>query len=71
MVKDEMFLSNYIFNNKDIKDAIVKEYLSQLKSAPKIKVATNFNSSILATPPKTVKTINEAGNIAKYIIKKL
>lgn len=71
MVKDEMFLSNYIFNNKDIKEAIVKEYLSQLKSAPKIKVATNFNSSILATPPKTVQTINEAGNIAKYIIKKL
>jgi len=70
LVKDEMFLSNHIFNNLEIKDAIIKEYLSELKSAPNIKVATNFNSSIIASPPVKVKTIKEAGSIARSIIKK-
>jgi len=71
MVRDEHFLSNYIFNNNSIKEAIVGEYLSKLKSAPNVKVATSFNSSIPATPPNVVKTISEAGNIAKSIIKNI
>lgn len=71
MVKDEHFLSNYIFNNNSIKETILEEYLLKLKSAPNIKVATSFNSSIPATPPNVVKTIKEAGNIAKSIIKNI
>ena len=71
MVKDENFLSNYIFNNNSIKEAIIQEYLSKLKSASNVKVATSFNSSIPATPPASIKTISEAGNIAKSIIKNI
>ena len=70
LVNDKEFLSNHIFNNLEIKDTIIKEYLEQLKSVPNIKVATNFNSSILATPPSKVKTIAEAGSIARSMIKK-
>lgn len=70
LVKDKEFLSNHIFNNNEIKDAIVKDYLEKLKSVPNIKVATNFNSSVIATPPNKVKTIKEAGSIARSIIKK-
>lgn len=71
MVKDENFLSNYIFNNDTIKDTIIYEYLKKLKSAPNVKVATSFNSSIPATPPSKINTISEAGNIAKSIIKNI
>lgn len=69
MVKDENFLSNYIFNNDNIKETIICEYLNKIKSAPNVKVATSFNSAIPLTPPNVVKTIKEAGNIAKSIIK--
>lgn len=70
LVKDKEFLSNYIFNNDDVKNVIVKDYLSKLKSAPNVKVATNFNSAIPLTPPAKVRTISEASQIAKSMIKK-
>ena len=71
LIEDENFLSNYIFNNEKIKELVVQEYLNKLKSAPNVKVATSFNSSIPATPPNVVRTIKEAGNIAKSIIKNI
>ena len=70
LVKNKEFLSNYIFNNEEVKNVILNEYIDKLNSAPKVKVATNFNSSIPLTPPQSLKTIEEAGNIAKTIIKK-
>ncbi|MBQ8431029.1 MAG: hypothetical protein IJX26_03720 [Clostridia bacterium] len=70
LIKNEEFLSNYVLNNEEVKTVIIKEYLSKLKSVPNVKVTTNFNSSIPASPPNVVKTISEAGSIAKSIIKK-
>lgn len=70
LIQDKQFLSNYVFNNDEVKNAIVQDYLNKLKSAPNIKVATNFNSSIPLTPPARVKTLAEASQIAKSIIKK-
>jgi len=71
MVMDKEFLANFIFNNNEVKETIIKEYLDKLKTAKNVKLATNLNSSIPASPPKTVKTISEAGSIAKSIIKKV
>lgn len=71
LVCNEQFLSDFVFNNAHIKETIIKEYLDKLQSVPNIKVSTNFNSSIPATPPNVVKTIDEAGNIAKSMIKKI
>ena len=70
MANNKEFLANYIFNNNEVKEAIIHEYLDKLKTATNVKVATNFNSSIPASPPKQVRTISEAGSIAKSIIKK-
>lgn len=70
LVKDKSFLSNYIFNNEEVKNAFILEYLGKLKTVPKVKVSTNFNSSIPLTPPQKIKTIGEAGKIARSIIKK-
>ncbi len=66
--RDDEFLNNYIFSNKEIKDKIVKDYLSKITQNSPIKLE-NGMSSITLTPPKTPQTIQEAGKLAKSIIK--
>lgn len=65
---DSEFLNNYIYNNAEIKNKIVKEYLSKITQNSPIKVETGM-SSISLTPPSVPKTIQEAGRLAKTIIK--
>ena len=67
-VNDDEFLNNYIFSNKDIKDKIVKDYLSNITQNSPIKIDKS-GSSISLTPPKQPTTIQEAGRLAKSIIK--
>lgn len=66
--KDEEFLNNYIFSNMEIKDKIIKEYLSKVIQTSPIKME-NGSKSISLTPPNVPKTLKEAGNLAKSIIK--
>lgn len=70
LVKNKEFLLNYVFNNEDVKTTFLTEYLAKLKTVPKVKVSTNFGSSIPLTPAQKIKTIGEAGKIARSIIKK-
>lgn len=65
---DQEFLNNYIFSNQEIKDKIVKDYLSKITQNSPIKVE-NSGSAITLTPPKQPSTIEEAGRIARNIIK--
>ena len=67
-VKDDEFLNNYIYSNKEIKDNIIKDYLSKLTQTSPITMNSS-SSSISLTPPKVPTTIKEAGNLAKSIIK--
>lgn len=67
-VNDSEFLNNYIFSNKEIKDKIVKDYLSNITQNSPIKIDKS-GSSISLTPPKQPTTIAEAGKLAKSIIK--
>lgn len=67
-VSDDEFLNNYIYSNKEIKDNIIKDYLSKVTQNSPIKMETG-SSSISLTPPKVPTTIQEAGNLAKSIIK--
>ncbi len=66
--QDDEFLNNYVFSNQEIKDKIVKDYLSKITQNSPIKVESGA-SSITLTPPKSPQTIKEAGNLAKSIIK--
>ena len=66
--KDSEFLNNYIYSNQEIKDNIIKDYLSKLTQNSPIKV-DNSGTSISLTPPKQPTTIQEAGKLAKSIIK--
>ena len=65
---DSEFLNNYIYSNKEIKDNIIKDYLSKLTQSSPIKVDVG-SGSISLTPPNVPTTIKEAGNLAKSIIK--
>lgn len=64
---DSEFLNNYIFSNADIKDKIVKDYLSKITQSSPIKLESNGN--ILLSKPTVPSTIAEAGKLAKTIIK--
>lgn len=70
LISDDHFLSDYVYSNKEIKEKIIQGYLRELKSASQVRIATNLNSSIPATPPSVASTISEAGKIAMSIIKK-
>ena len=64
---DEEFLTNYIFSNAEIKDKIIKDYLSKVTQNSPIKLESNGN--ILLSKPAQPTTIAEAGKLAKTIIK--
>lgn len=64
---DNEFLNNYIYSNQQIKDKIVKEYLSNVTQNSPIKMQSSGNLTL--TPPKQPTTIQEAGCLAKSIIK--
>lgn len=66
--QDSEFLNNYIFSNKEIRDNIVKEYLSSITHNSPIKYERG-GGAISLTPPKQPSTISEAGKLAKSIIK--
>lgn len=65
---DTEFLNNYIFNNQEIKEKIVKDYLGKITQNSPIKV-DGSTSSISLSPPSVPTTIQEAGRLAKSIIK--
>ena len=67
-VEDEEFLNNYIYSNESIKDRIIKDYLSKVTQDSPIKVEGSMRS-ISLVPPTKPTTIEEAGLMAKSIIK--
>ena len=70
-IKDTEFLNNYIYNNDEIKDNIIRGYLHNLTNTTPVKVVSNLSSSIPVSPPNNPSTIQEAGRLAKNIIKQI
>ena len=68
---DEQFLNQFVYNNPTIKDNIIREYLSGLTNTTPVKVVSNLSSSIPVSPPNIPSTIEEAGKLAKNIIKQI
>ena len=70
-MSDEQFLNNYIYNNQTIRDNIIRDYLANLTNTTPVRVVSNISSSIPLSPPNTPNTIQEAGRLAKNIIKQV
>lgn len=68
---DEMFLKEYIYNNSTIRENIIRDYLANLTNTSPVKVVSNISSSIPISPPNVPTSIQEAGKLAKNIIKQI
>lgn len=66
-ISDSEFLNNYVFSNNEIKDKIIKEYVSKITQNSPIKMEGGGN--IILSKPNLPSTIAEAGKLAKSIIK--
>ena len=70
-MNDEDFLKTHVYNNQTIKDNIIREYLANLTNTSPVRVVSNISSSIPISPPNIPATIQEAGKLAKNIIKQV
>lgn len=68
---DQDFLNSYVYNNQTIRDNIIRDYLANLTNSTPIKVSSNISSSIPLSPPNVPLTIQDAGKLAKNIIKQI
>lgn len=70
-VEDEQFLNDYVYNNQAIRDNIIRDYLASLTNASPVRVVSKLSSSIPVSPPNAPATIQDAGKLAKNIIKQV
>lgn len=70
-VADEQFLNDYVYNNQSIRDNIIRDYLASLTNTSPVRVVSKLSSSIPVSPPNSPATIQDAGKLAKNIIKQV
>ena len=70
-IADEQFLNDYVYNNQTVRDNIIRDYLSNLTNTSPVRVVSKISSSIPISPPNVPVTIQEAGKLAKNIIKQI
>ena len=68
---DEQFLHDYVYTNQAIRDNIIRDYLANLTNTSPVRVVSKISSSIPVSPPSTPATIQDAGKLAKNIIKQV
>ena len=66
LVRDNDFLQNYIFNNDDIKNKIVKDYFSSINfsEAPTL-ISTQRGSNMVLAPNSKPKTLKDATKLVE------
>lgn len=69
-IKDDEFLNNFVYNNPNIKQKIIKDYLNKLTQNSPVNIGLK-SANIPLTPPNVPTTIKEAGKMAKQIIKQI
>lgn len=70
-IADEEFLNKFVYSNKNIRDNIIRDYLTSLTNITPVKVMSNISGSIPVSPPNIPTTIKDAGRLAKNIIKQI
>ncbi|MDE7216109.1 MAG: hypothetical protein K2O08_04815 [Clostridia bacterium] len=68
LVKNDEFLEKYVYCDERIKTAIVEKYLEELENNRPPK-AISSRGKITLTPPDRPKSIAEAGNVIKSMLK--
>ena len=70
LLSDKEFLENFIFNNESIKNEIVGRYINELNnsSSPRV-IGRADGAKVILTPAAKPKNLQEAGVIAKEMMK--
>jgi hypothetical protein len=71
LINDQHFLQEYVYSNNNIRENIIRDYLTSLTNVTPTRVMSNISSSIPISPPNIPTTIQDAGKLAKNIIKKI
>ena len=69
LLTDENHLKNVILNNSTLKEAVIREYLNNIKAGSKLTLLSD-NGKGITMPPKKPKTIEQAGFLAKEFLTK-
>lgn len=70
LLEDETFVNEHILKNKEIKAKIIKTYIDNLEneSAPML-ISNHSGTSAMLTPPIKPKSLEEANEIARSLLK--
>ena len=68
LIKDEKFIDEVVLKDKNIREKIIKEYLSDIKSKKTVPLIAGGGESMIS-PNSKPKSIKDAGNIAKTMFK--
>ena len=70
LINDEQFLEQYVYNNKQISEKIVNDYLDGLQKNKAMPLMTSISGSgTFASPVKKPKTIKDAGKMVEAYFK--
>ena len=64
LIEDEDFLNNYVFNSQKIKNKVLQDYFSSLKSNPIPTLMSKGSGAISAGQSEKVDSLVEAGKLA-------
>ena len=67
LVKNQEFLEKYVYQDENIKNAIIERYLQDLENTRPPK-SISSRGKITLTPPDRPKSIAEAGNVIKSML---
>ncbi|MGN1222652.1 MAG: hypothetical protein ACI4T1_00785 [Christensenellales bacterium] len=71
LASDDNFLNDYIFNNEEIKNKIIENYLTDVQNNKTIPLMINRNGSLSVSSPRFIpKNLKEAGRYAENILRK-
>lgn len=71
LAKSEEFLSEFVYNNEEIKKKIIEEYLLNIQSNKTIPLISDIKGSLSVSSPRFMpKNLKEAGRYAENILKK-
>lgn len=71
VLEDNEFIQNYVLNNDKVKDMIIKQYLQNIETNKAPALISGHSGSVAPmTPPIAPKSLEEAADIARAMLKK-
>ena len=71
LINDSNFLNEYVFNNEQIKNKIIEDYINNLNNNKSVPLIASLNGTSSVSSPKFMpKSLTEAGRYAEQILRK-